>query len=176
MTPTSAEDGFTLIELVVCVALLVLGIVVALNLFATVVRHSQDGIMRDAALAVAHNAVERSMAAAAYLPADAGSSSTTQAAEVSNHGWALSATPATYNASVRINRATCSQPAPFDVALPVTVTYTQATDTLLVTVQYPPDPCDTTTLQSVALTQVLPPAQYAPGTQIVTPIDDPAVQ
>lgn len=176
MTRTSAEAGFTLIELVVCIALLVLGIVVALNLFAAVVRHSQDGIMRDAALSVAHNAVERSLAAAAYFPPNVGSSAATQSADVADHGWALSATPATYSASVRLNRSTCGRPAPFDVALPVTVTYTPATDTLLVQVQYPPDPCDTTTLQSVALSHVLPPAQYAPGTRITTTVSDPALQ
>lgn len=172
----SDERGFTLIELVVCVALLFGGAVVALSLLAPLARASQAGLIRGAATEIARNALERARAAAAYYAPAAVSDPAARATATSNHAWVL-APGATYAAAARVHRAFCGGSSPTtDVPVLVTSVYAAATDRLTVTVAYPPDPCTPQTTTTVTLAATLAPAQYAPQTQLTTTIADPAYQ
>lgn len=84
---------------------------------------------------------------------------------------------ATYTAAVRVTHASCAAGATgTDVPLPVALNYDAPSDSLTVTVSYPPDPCVPATLATVALTAELAPSAYAPQTQLPAAIADPALQ
>lgn len=171
------EGGYSLIELVVCVALLILGTVVALGAVPALVRTAQAGIIRAAATAVARNAIERVRAAAAYYPPGLIADPATRAATTANHTWALTAN-ATYASAARIRAALCGNAAPtVDIPLLVTTTYDASTDRITAAVSYPHDPCDRASpTDTITLAATLTPAQYAPQTQLQAPIADPALQ
>ena len=71
MAERAGEAGFSLLEVVVCVALLIAGSVIALALLPSLARASQAELLRGAATDIARNAIERTRAAAAYYPAGA---------------------------------------------------------------------------------------------------------
>lgn len=167
-TDRSAESGFGLIEVIVCVALLVAGSVLALALLPAIVRASQAQLLREAATGIARNAIERARAAAAYAPP--------AAVATGSHAWALRPS-ASYPSAIRVRRALCGAPGPAtDVPAAVELAYDAATDTLDVAVRYPPDPCRPGRLATVALAAVLAPPAYAPQTRIPASIADPAQQ
>jgi type II secretory pathway pseudopilin PulG len=168
------EAGFGLLELVVCVGLLVLGSVLALAALPALVRGSQTGVIRDAATDVARNAIERARAAAAYVPPQAVADPAARAAATAGHAWAF--VPAAADvAAVHLERGWCGGSAT-DVALHVATTYDAPSDTLTVTVAYPPDPCLPGTIATLALAAQLAPPAYAPQTALDAPVADPAVQ
>jgi Tfp pilus assembly protein PilV len=176
MTERAAEAGYSLLEVVMCVGLLIVGSVLALALLPAVARASQSQLMRGAATDVARNAIERTRAAAAYYPAGAVADPLARAATTAGHSWAL-APGVTYTAAAHVHRALCGRPAATsDVALTVAMTYDAPSDTLTVAVSYPPNPCDTTVQSLVSLSAQLAPASYAPQTQLPTAIADPALQ
>jgi len=175
-TEPAGEAGFGLLELVVCVALLVMGAVLALALVPPLVRASQAQLMRDAATDVARNALERARAAAAYYSPAAVADAAARAATTATHAWAFGSA-ASDVAAARVERGLCGSGAPFtDVPLDVTTTYDAPSDTLTVRVAYPPDPCVPAMRATVALAAQLAPASYAPQTELVAPIADPAQQ
>jgi Tfp pilus assembly protein PilV len=175
-TEPSAEAGFGLLEVVVCVALLLVGCVFTLALLPAVARASQIGLMRTAATDVARNAIERVRAASAYVPPAAAADPATRTAATGNHAWALQPAAA-YVAAARIERALCNgSGTTTDVPLPVAIAYDAVHDTLSVTVTYPPDPCVPATTRTVMLSAQLAPAGYAPQTQVPAAIADPAMQ
>jgi hypothetical protein len=175
-TERAAEAGFGLLEVVVCVALLLAGCVLTLALLPAVARASQIGLMRAAATDVARNAIERVRAGSAYDPPAAISDPATRAAATAGHAWALQPAAA-YLAAARIERALCGGTGTTtDVPMPVAIGYDAPSDTLSVTVTYPPDPCVPATTRSVTLTAQLAPAAYAPQTQVPAAIADPATQ
>jgi type II secretory pathway pseudopilin PulG len=170
------EDGFGLLELVVCVALLVAGCVSALALLPVLARNAQAQMMRDAATGVARNAIERVRAATAYYPAAGVADPTVRAVTTSNHAWVL-APAAGYTAAVRVQHALCGAAAgTTDVPLAVALSYDAPSDTLTVAVSYPPDPCAPAASATVSLTAQLAPSAYAPQTQLPVAIADPALQ
>ena len=138
---TDSERGFTLVELVVCVALLVAAGAGALAVLPVLVRTAQGGIVRDAALDAGRNVLERTRAAAAYYPAALVGDSASRAGATADHRWALGVN-ASYVSAARILRPLCGAAAAgVDVPLAVASTYDAATDRLTVTVTYPRDPC-----------------------------------
>lgn len=176
MTERDGEAGFGLLELVVCVALLIAGGVVALALLPPLLRASQAGLMRDAATDVARNAIERARAAAAYYPPPAVADAAARAAATAAHAWAF-APAASDVAAARIERGLCGGTAAFtDVPLNVATVYDVSADTLTVTVAYPPDPCAPARQATVVLSARLAPASYAPQTELDAAIADPARQ
>ena len=176
MAERDAEAGFGLLEVIVCVALLVVGSVVALALVPTIARASQTQLMREAATGIARNALERARAASAYAPPAAMSDAAARAATVADHAWAFAA-PATYTSGVRIRRALCGgTQASNDVPVSVTVSYDPAADAVTAAVVYPPNPCVPETQATVSLTAELAPAVDAPQTRVTTAIADPAQQ
>jgi type II secretory pathway pseudopilin PulG len=176
VTERAGEAGFGLLELVVCVALLVSGGVVALALLPPLVRASQASLMRDAAADVARNALERARAAAAYYPPPAVADAAARAAATAAHAWVF-APAASDVAAARIERGLCGSAAAWtDVPMNVATTYDAAGDRLTVTVAYPPDPCAPAVQATVALSAQLAPASYAPQTELDAAIADPARQ
>jgi Tfp pilus assembly protein PilV len=176
VTERASEAGFGLLEVIVCVALLVAGCVMTLSLVPPIVRGSQSGMMRAAATGVARNAIERIRAASAYYPPAIVSEPATRAAVTANHIWVLQ--PAgQYVAAARIRRAVCGgTAATTDVPLPVSMAYDAASDTVTVSVSYPPNPCVPSATSTVTLSAQLAPAAYAPQTQLPAAIADPAAQ
>jgi len=176
MTDRAAEAGYSLLELVMCVALLIAGSVLALALLPAVVHASQADLLRGAATDIARNAIERARAAAAYYPPGALADPLARAATTANHGWAL-ASSATYPAAAHVHRAFCgATPATTDVPMNVTLSYDAPSDTVTVAVSYPANPCEAANLSTISLSAQLAPAAYAPQTQLPSAIADPSVQ
>jgi Tfp pilus assembly protein FimT len=176
MTERVPEAGYSLLEVAVCVALLIVGSVLALALLPPVARASQAELMRGAANDIARNAIERARAAAAYYPPGAVADPQARAAATADHAWVLQP-GATYTAAAHVHRAFCgTTAATSDVSMRVTMTYDAPSDTLTVAVSYPPDPCNTAIQSAISLSAQLAPAGYAPQTQLPSAIADPALQ
>ncbi len=176
MAEPSNEAGYSLLEVAVCVALLIVGSVLALALLPSVARASQAQLMRGAATGVARNAIERARAAAAYYPPGAVADPAGRAATTADHAWALAA-GATYTAAARVHRSLCgSTSATSEVAMRVRMSYDAPSDTLTVAVSYPPNPCNTARQTEISLSAQLAPAAYAPQTRLPLAIADPALQ
>lgn len=176
MAERSREAGFGLIEVLVCTALLMLGSVFALALVPAVVHRAQAHVMREAALGTARNALERVRAATAYVPPEALSDASTRATATATHAWALHPSAA-YASSVRFARALCGRTGSItDVPLDVALTYDAGSDTVRVTVAYPPDPCVPERRVTLALAAELAPAALAPQTRMPATIADPDTQ
>ena len=176
MADRAGEAGYSLLEVVVCVALLVVGSVLALALLPPVARASQAELIRGAATGIARNAIERARAAAAYYPPGAVTDPVARAAITAGHAWVLQPA-ATYAAAARVHRAFCgTAAATSDVPMSVTMTYDAPSDMLTVAVSYPPNPCDTAKQAAISLSAQLAPASYAPQTQLPSAIADPALQ
>jgi type II secretory pathway pseudopilin PulG len=171
------EGGYSLVELVVCVALLVTIAVAALGVLPALARQAQAGLVRDAAAEVARNAIERVRAAVAYYPAALVADPASRATVTADHRWALAAS-ASFASAARLERPRCgAAQAPIDVPLAVTAAYDAPTDRLTVTVTYPRDPCTNGgATDTVGASATLAPGQYAPQTELDTAIGDPALQ
>jgi prepilin-type N-terminal cleavage/methylation domain-containing protein len=168
VTAERAPDaGFSLIEVLVCVALLTAACVAGLGVVPTLVHGAQRAIVRDAATNLARLAIERARAATAYYPASGYSA---------NHTYALG-TSASYSAAVRVHRTWCNAHAPTtDIAMDVALAYDAALDTVTATVSYPRDPCDVTRTDRVVVSASLGPSAWAPGSTVTTAIGDPTQQ
>jgi len=175
------ERGFTLLELLVCVAILALASAATLGAFAAVARNATPGAARDVALMVAENALARARAAAAYAPSAAADAS----ALLADRSWALVPGDTRYVAGAELHAsAMCGANAsvPLRLRLPVAVTYDPASQRVTAVVTYPRDVCRTAAGGSIAdgdaatlvLGETLPPPAYAPGATILRDIATPA--
>jgi Tfp pilus assembly protein PilV len=175
-TDPLTEDGFGLIEVIVCVALLVAGSVLALALLPAVARASQAQLMREAATGIARNAIERTRAAAAYAPPAAMSDAAARAVTTSTHAWVLHPA-AHFTSAVRVRRSLCAASgATTDVAVDVALAYDASNDALTVAATYPPDPCDVARQTTLTLRAIVAPPADAPQTRVGADIADPAQQ
>jgi Tfp pilus assembly protein PilV len=175
-TDPRTEAGFALIEVIVCVALLVAGSVLALALLPAVARASQAQLMREAATGIARNAVERTRAAAAYAPPAAMSDAAARTATSATHAWVLRPA-AHFISAVRVRRSLCAGAgATTDVAVDVALAYDAATDALSVAVTYPPDACNVARQTTLTLRAIVAPPADAPQTRVGAAIADPAQQ
>jgi prepilin-type N-terminal cleavage/methylation domain-containing protein len=176
MIERRSEAGFSLIEVVVCVALLVVGSVLALALLPGLARASQAQLLRSAATGIARNAIERARAAAAYYPAADVADPAQRVTATADHAWAFMPA-ANYVAAVRVHRAYCGAAAATSiVSMTVNLSYDAPSDTLTVTVAYPPNPCEVAAQSTFTLATQLAPASYSPQTQLPAAIADPALQ
>ncbi len=175
------ERGFTLLELLVCVAILALASAATLGAFAAVARNATPGAARDAALMVAENALARARAAAAY----ASSPSVEPATLLADRSWALVPGVTRYVAGAELRAAApcgASTGAALRLRLPVTAAYDVASERFTVTVAYPRDPCgaaaDGTSADgngaTLVLSETLPPPAYPPGQTMHHDIAPPA--
>ena len=161
------EAGFSLVEVIVCVALLIAACAAGLGVLPTLVHASQRDVLRDAATDLARVAIERVRAATAYYP---------PGGAAANHAYALNAS-SSYTATAHVHRGWCvAGRTTTDVPLSVALAYDAPTDTVTATVQYPPNPCDATERSQVVVSAQLAPSVLAPGTTVTTPIGDPSQQ
>lgn len=169
---TSAERGFTLLELLVCVFLLALAGAATAGAFAAVARNAAGGEPRAVALMVAENALARARAVTAYAQS---ADPSAVAAMATDRSWALVPGPQTFTAGAELRApAQCGDGAPLRLQLPVTTVYDAAQQAFSVTVGYPGSPCSAQADRSLTLRAVLPPSAYAPGQGVTVPVNVPA--
>jgi prepilin-type N-terminal cleavage/methylation domain-containing protein len=175
----TAERGFTLLELMMCVAVLALASAAAVGAFAAVARNATPGAARDVALMVAENALARARAAVAYSPP----SPDDARALLADRSWALAPGQTRYAAGAELRaNALCGTSAALRLRLPVVATYDAPSERFTVVVTYPRDPCRVSAegvipdddAATVTLAQTLPPSAFAPGRLIRRDIAPPA--
>jgi len=172
---TDAQRGFTLIELVISLAVIAAIGAAAVGALAAVSRAAMPNVMRDGALMVAENALARARAAAAYVPVGDGAASTDPA-----DASLLRPTPTAFTAGVRVpSIAACANAAPnadpSATVVSVAVTTAYAKNVFTVTVAYPRDRCSAASATAaVVLHETLAPPLYLPGHTITRGIADPA--
>jgi len=175
----TAERGFTLLELLLCVGILAAASAAALGAFAALARNATPGPMRDAALAAGENALARARAAVAY----ASSAAQDGPALLGDRSWALVPGRTEYVAGAQLRAsAPCGDAAPRSVRMPVAVTYDAPNERITVVVTYPRDPCAVAAdgsipangAATVTLAETLPPSVYPPGQVVHHDIAPPA--
>jgi prepilin-type N-terminal cleavage/methylation domain-containing protein len=169
---TSAERGFTLLELLVCVFLLAIVGAATAGAFAAVARNAASGQTRAVALMVAENALARARAVTAY--AQSGDPSAV-GAMTTDRSWALVPGTQMFSAGAELRApAQCGTNTSLRLTLPVTTAYDPAQQAFSVTVGYPSAPCSAQADRSLTLRTVLPPSVYAPGQGVALPVNVPA--
>jgi prepilin-type N-terminal cleavage/methylation domain-containing protein len=168
----TAERGFTVLEVVICVALLAVVSAATFGAFAAVARNATPGAARDVALMAGENALARARAAVAY----ASSPNQDASALLAGRARALRPGATAYVAGAQLRAgASCGDAVPRVLRLPVVATYDAANERFTVVVTYPRDPCrvagDTAT---VTLAETLPPSVYPPGQTIHRDVAPPA--
>ena len=174
----TAERGFTLLEVLVCVAVLALASAATAGAFAALARNATPGTARDVALMAAENALARARAAVAYASSPAQDASTLLAART----WALRPGETDYVAGAQLRAGTCGDTAPRTLRLPVAAAYDPANERFTVVVTYPRDPCRVGSdgsipaddAATVMVAQTLPPSVYPPGEPIHRDVAPPA--
>jgi prepilin-type N-terminal cleavage/methylation domain-containing protein len=166
----TSERGFSLIELVIVVALVVIVTTATIGLIASVSKRSDPGINRDLATMAAQNALERARSAAAYFPKAAtpqeSSTVATIAASPSNVQFILQPT-SSFVVNNPLPPSTCGINGGAVASLPLTVTTSLAGNTFDVKVTYPTVACDVNSATAtVEMSEILPPPSYIPGTRI----------
>jgi Tfp pilus assembly protein PilV len=172
----TAERGFTVLEVVVCLGLFAMACAACAGALAATVRNAMPGVTRDLALMIADNALVRARAAVAYAASADGVDVTPQLAD---RRWALRAGSSASSAGGTIvGPAACAGGGSQLVRFAVTTTFDNATQRIAVSVTYPRDACDPAPapadLRTVTLSQTLPPSVYAPGQTLVRDIATPA--
>ena len=175
----TAERGFTLLEVLVCVAILAVVSAAACGAFAALARNATPGTVRDVALMAGENALARARAAVAY----ASSPSQDASALLAGRTWALQPGDTAYVAGAQLRAgALCGAAEPRTLRLPVTATYDAANERFTVVVTYPRDPCRVASdgtippgdAATVTLAETLPPSAYPPGQTIHRDVAPPA--
>ena len=175
----TAERGFTLLELLLCVGMLALASAAALGALAAVARNAAPGGVRDAALMAAENALARARAAVAYAssPAQDGT------ALLADRSWALVSGSSTYVAGAQLRAGMgCAADPPRVLRLPVATAYDAPNERFTVVVTYPRDPCRVAAdgtipaddAATVSLAETLPPSVFPPGQVVHRDIAPPA--
>ncbi len=175
----TAERGFSLLELLVCVGMLAAASAATAGALAAIARNAGPSATRDAALMVAQNALVRARAAIAY----ASSSALDGPALLRDRSWGLVPGATQYVAGGELRAATpCGATEPRPLRLPVTTAYDPATERFSVVVTYPRDPCALSSdgtippgqARTVSLTETLPPSAYPPGQTVYRDVPTPA--
>jgi len=174
----TAERGFTLLEVLVCVAVLAIASAATAGAFAALARNATPGAARDLALMAGENALARARAAVAYASSPAQDASALLAART----WALRAGATEYVAGAQLRAGTCGDAAPRTLQLHVAAAYDPASERFTVVVTYPRDPCRAGSdgsiaagdAASVTLAETLPPSVYPPGEPIHRDVAPPA--
>ena len=175
----TAERGFTLLELLVCMAGLALVSASTLGAFAAVARNAATGNARELALMAGENALARARAAIAY----ASSPSQDGTALIGDRSWGLVPGQSAYVAGAQLRAsAMCGAQAPLLLNLPVATAYDARSERFTVVVTYPRDPCRAAregaiapdNAASVTLAETLPPSVYPPGQVLRRTVAPPA--
>jgi prepilin-type N-terminal cleavage/methylation domain-containing protein len=175
----TGERGFTLLELLVCVAILAIVSAATVGAFAAVARNATPGTARAVALMVGENALVRARAAVAYTSAPVQDASALLVART----WALRPGETDFVTGAELRGgAICGTAGARTLRLPVAATYDAANERFTVVVTYPRDPCRVGTdgtiaaanAATVTLAETLPPSVYPPGQTIHRDVAPPA--
>lgn len=165
---TDPQRGFAMLDVVACIALLAIGIGVALGAVAAVAKGNATAIRRDLALMTARNILARARAVAALAP-DADPQHLSDRTT-----WALRAS-STFATSAALPQAGAP-----NATLPLNVQTTFAngrgTDysgTLTITVSYPLGADQNARTQTISLSERIAPSGFTAGTVIVQPAAEP---
>jgi len=175
----TAERGFTLLEVLVCVGVLVAAGAASAGAFAAVAREATPGTVRDLALMAGENALARARAAVAYASSPSADGTTLLA----DRSWGLIPGQTDLVAGGELQApATCGTSAPLVLRLPIAATYDATTQRFTVVVTYPRDPCALAgdgsipagDAQTLTLGETLPPSVYPPGQTLTRAVATPA--
>jgi prepilin-type N-terminal cleavage/methylation domain-containing protein len=170
----TAERGFSLLEVIVCVALFALASAATAGVVAAIARNASPGVTRDAAAMVAENVMARARAATAY----ASSSTADGTTLIADRTWGLIGTTQRFDAGAQIVApAVCGGPSPATLSLTVTTNFDPGTQRFTVSVLYPRDPCAALADANAAtleLETTLPPPVYPPGQTLTRDVFTPA--
>jgi prepilin-type N-terminal cleavage/methylation domain-containing protein len=175
----TAERGFTLLELLLCVGILTVASAATAGAFAAVANRAGPRATRDVALMVAENALVRARAAVAYAssPAQDGP------ALLRDRSWGLVPGVTRYVAGAQLRAAAmCGGQVPLLVRLPVATAYDPASERFTAAVTYPRDACRVSGDGTIAngdgdtlsLSETLPPSVYPPGQDVHRDVSTPA--
>lgn len=174
------ERGFTLIEVIVCTAMLVVVIGGTLGMFAAVANRAQPDRTRDLALMVAQNTLLRARAAASYAPAVLPNPNVaTLSTYVDSRAWVLPIGTQAFTESAPLVSATslCGAATTKPIALDVRTDYeesgTPPARQFTVTVAYPVNPCTNDAKKTVTVTEEMPTLAFVPGTRVTQSIAPP---
>lgn len=174
------ERGFTLIEVMVCVAVLVVVIGGTLGMFAAIAQRAQPDRTRDLALMVAQNTLVRARSAASYAPASLPNTNVaTLGTFIDSRAWVLPIGTHTFTQNVPLISATslCGSISPANVALTVTTDYEETGSPLArrfsVSVAYPVNPCTADVKQTVTIGEEIPTVSFVPGTRVTQAVAPP---
>ncbi|GAC1412312.1 MAG: hypothetical protein NVSMB64_22540 [Candidatus Velthaea sp.] len=175
-----AERGFTLIELVVTIAIVALASLATLGLIAAIVKNGAPNLNRDLALMIAQNTLERARVAAAYLPlvSDPSQDAAAKTRAASGDTSYILTAASSFSAAAKLPDSTCaaSGAGVARLALEVTTSLSGA-NVFSVSVRYPVNACSPGATASVDLTEVLPAPIPIPGTRVFQPLyGEPSVQ
>jgi prepilin-type N-terminal cleavage/methylation domain-containing protein len=173
---TDGEAGFTLIELVVCLAIFAVAGAATIGAVAAVARNAVPNVTRDAALMVAENTLVRARAAAAYVPLASG---VAPVDPVAANLITAQTQQFTAGARLRANDLCGSHQQSRTLRLPVTTSY--ASNIFTVRVTYPRNPCTASSgvvssadQAVLTLSTTLAPPLYVPGHVITRNVGVPA--
>lgn len=174
---TEREAGFTLIELVVSLAIVAVVSAATIGAVAAVARNAVPNVARDAALMVAENTLVRARSAAAYVPQSTGAAPADPAAAS-----LINAQPQQFiaGAQLRANNLCGGSQLVRTLRLPVATSY--AANVFTVRVMYPRNPCSVGSNGAISsgdeavltLSTTLAPPVYVPGHVIPRAVGVPA--
>jgi type II secretory pathway pseudopilin PulG len=167
---TTSERGFSLIELVVVVGLVVVVTTATIGLIAALAKHAEPDVNRDMATITAQNVLERARAATAYLPfatTQADSDAVYAGITAQDKSYILTPSPP-FVVSVPLPGAQCAG-SPAVLALNVSTTLTGSVFDVKVT--YPISACAPNAgTGTVEISETLPMGAFIPGTRVYQPL------
>jgi prepilin-type N-terminal cleavage/methylation domain-containing protein len=165
----TSDRGFSLIELVVVVGLVVIVTTATIGLIASISKRAEPDINRDLAMMTAQNTLERARAAAAYFPlaqSQAESDAVAQVASSQDKSFILD-TNKSFSVSVPLPTSTCGVNNGAVTAISLNVTTTLNVDVFDVKVTYPTAACSPNAVtNTVELSETMPVSSYIPGTHV----------
>ncbi|GAC1584654.1 MAG: hypothetical protein NVS3B28_06160 [Candidatus Velthaea sp.] len=168
-----AERGFTLIELVVTIAIVALVSLASIGIIAALAKNGESNINRDLALMVAQNTLERARVAAAYLPlvSDPAQDAAAKARAAAGDTSYILTPASAFTATAKLPASSCAT-----IALAVTTSLSGA-NVFRVRVRYPVNACTAGATATVDLTEALPAPVPIPGSRVYQPLfGEPSVQ